>query len=437
MDVDALLEKLGNTIREVFNVDVSDVRFLGEHRWDKVLICSEGKVEWIPDGVEFGHGANIWVVKNRRSLAIRDQSESKEFTQGRVARNFGIRGFLAAPLISKNGDVIGVIRALSKSPRDFTAQEIELFEQMVSGAAIAIENSRLYMDLTISNNAKSEFLGVMSHELRTPLNIIMGYANLIKDDLAGESAAPHRQSLQIIEHHANSLLDIINAIMDATRIESGNVAVDKQEVYITDLFEQLKSTCALPKDKDIALLWELPDDLPNITSDYEKLRRILRNLIDNAIKFTQTGTITVSARLVEHGAALYLMKREANPVNQEAQNHGRPVPSVTYQVPDDTAVESKPGTWHVTPDTEDKIRDTRVIEFSVQDTGIGIAEQTLPFIFEIFRQGDSSNTRAYEGAGLGLYVAKKYSELLGANISVESSVGQGSTFTVAVPINKP
>ncbi|MGH7853309.1 MAG: GAF domain-containing protein, partial [Candidatus Binatia bacterium] len=406
MDVHALLEKLTATIRKVFKVDVADVRFLGNKRWQEVVISSEGGVEWSPGGGEFGQGATLWVANHRRSVSIRDYSEQKQFAPGRVVKRFGIRGFLAAPLISKNGDVIGVIRAMSKSPLEFTAREIELFEQLANGAAVAIENEQLYTNLQKSDKAKSEFLGVMSHELRTPLNVIMGYANLIKDDLVRDSDAPHRQALQIIEHHAKSLLSIINSIMDATQIESGNVAIANQEVYIGDLVDQLKSECNVPNQKDIALLWKISEGLPNVITDYAKLRRILQNLIDNAIKFTDTGTVSISARLASHD----LVKREGKNVSREA--------------------------YLVKREMRDTNDERRAIEFSVQDTGVGIAEEDRPFIFEMFRQADSSTTRAYEGAGLGLYIVKEYCDLLGASISVETALGKGSTFTVAIPINE-
>jgi len=407
MSVDTLLEKLTGRIREVFKVEMSDVRILVGTEWSHVTVASEDGFQYLPKGGELRVGATDWVIKNRKPIAIVDYLEQKEFTRGRVANMFAVRGFLAAPLLSKSGEVLGVIRALSKQPRTFSTQEIDLFQQLANGAAIAIENERLYANLQKSDKAKSEFLGVMSHELRTPLNVIMGYTNLIKDELAGDTNAPHRQSLQIIEHHANNLLAIINTIMDATRIESGEVTVDKQEVYLADLFEQLKTVCSLPKEKDIALLWNLPQGLPNFMTDYEKLRRILRNLIDNAIKFTDAGTVTISARLVDAG--------DAQDVSRISNLVSRP--------------ENR--------DTNDEIRDTpneiRAIEFSVRDTGVGIAEQVIPSIFDMFKQGDSSTTRAYEGAGLGLYIAKKYSDLLGATLTVESTAGQGSTFTLTIP----
>jgi PAS domain S-box-containing protein len=406
MDTGTLLEKLTATIREVFKVDIADVRFLGQQTWEKVLISGDQFVKWLPEGGPFGRGANIWVVNNRRSLAIRDHSEQAEFPPGRVAQMFGIRGFLAAPMIGKNGAVLGVIRALSKQPRTFTAQEIDLFEQFASGAAIAIENEKLYKDLEKSDRIKSEFLGVMSHELRTPLNVIMGYASLLNNDR--EANETQRQCLQTIESQAKNLLTMISRIMEATEIQAGTGVVAKQQVDVGDLLNQLKSEIEVPVEKGLILVWKAPDHVPLLTTAHEKLKHILQNLIENAVKFTDSGTVTISARLAE-GREASLVKR----ISPE-------------QISDDPRA------------TRDEARATndqqRVIEFSVQDTGVGIAEETLPFIFEMFRQADSSTTRLYEGAGLGLYIVKKYSELLGANISVESTLGKGSTFTVAIPV---
>ena len=431
LDVNTLLEKLTHTMREVFQVDIADARFLGKTRWQKVVIASEAGVEWPPGGGKMGEGATLWVANHRRSLAIRDYTEQKEFAPGRVVKKFGVHGFLAAPMIAKSGDVLGVIRVMSKRPRDFTSQEIDLFEQMARGAAIAIENEQLYTHLKKSDKAKAEFLGLMSHELRTPLNVIMGYAKLIKDDLVSEADAPHRQSLQIIEHNTHSLLRIIDTIMAATKIESGSVAVDRQEVCVEDLVEQLKSECTVPKQKNIALLWTLPDALPSIVTDYEKLGHILKNLIDNAIKFTETGTVTISVALRNADCGWRMAKSKNEDIGLQSGNPSGKRETRILQSTIDLSVMTEASAIRI-PQIE-----TRVIEFSVQDTGIGIAAQTLPSIFDIFKQGDSSDTRGYEGAGLGLYIVKKYSDLLGANITVESIVGKGSTFTLALPLNGP
>ena len=393
MDVDALLEKLTSTIREVFKVDISDIRFLAGGKWANIVVASEKLVQRLPEGGNSPRGATDWVVKNHKPIAIEDYQERKEFIPGRVTNMFGIRGFLAAPLMSKSGEVIGVIRALSKQPRTFTAQEIDLFEQLANGAAIAIENEQLYKNLEKSDKIKSEFLSVMSHELRTPLNVIMGYAAVVKDDLDREADELHRQSLQKIESQAENLLAMINTIMQATEIESGTIAVAKQQVDVDDLLKQLKSDVA--KKKDLVLIWKASDHLPVLMTDHEKLKRILQNLINNAVKFTENGTVTVSATSADS--------------QEQSAWHG----------------DSKPSAFGSQPS----------IEFKVSDTGIGIPEESLPVIFDRLKQVDSSATRAYEGVGLGLYIAKKYSELLGGQVEVESTEGRGSTFTVRIPCN--
>jgi GAF domain-containing protein/DNA-binding NarL/FixJ family response regulator/anti-sigma regulatory factor (Ser/Thr protein kinase) len=375
MEVDKLLEKLTATIRELFKADIADVRFLGNERWEQILVCTAEKTEWLPEGVEFGEGANLWVVKQRRSIAIRDYSQPGEFKPGRVSRRFAIRGFLAAPLIGRQGEVLGVVRALTKEARDFTSQEIDLFEQMANGAAIAIENSRLYGELQISNKVKSEFLGVMSHELRTPLNVITGYSNLLKQNLAAHGDVDGQSALRKIESQAEILLRMITTIMEATMIESGRSTFTKQRLDICTLVDQLKYENDLLKDNEVTLAWHITESLPVLHTDGQKLQSILQHLIDNAIKFTERGTVTISVRTTE-----------------------------------------------------------RHIEFCVTDTGVGIPAENLRSIFEIFKQGDSSDTRSFEGVGLGLYIANKYAELLGSSINVKSKVGEGSTFTLAVPL---
>jgi signal transduction histidine kinase len=321
---------------------------------------------------------------------------------------FGVRGFLAAPLSAKNGEVIGVIRALCKEPRNFTAQEIDLFEQFANGAAIAVENERLYIDLERSNKIKSEFLSIMSHELRTPLNVILGYASLAQDDSASAANQQHRHTAQKIEVQARELLDMINSIMDASQIESGAIGITKQKIHVGALFEDLQAAYDPKRQKDIALVWQVPDNLPDLVTDYDKLHRIMRNLIDNAIKFTECGTVTVSA----FGEVADL------PGGTRASFSEGDTPR---------ALQNNIGS------ANDAMRGTGHVEFAVQDTGIGIADENLPHIFDVFKQVDSSTTRDYGGIGVGLYIAKSFIELLGGQLRVCSEVGKGSTFTVRIP----
>ena len=226
---------------------------------------------------------------------------------------------------------------------------------------------------------KDEFLSVMSHELRTPLNVVMGYAGMMKDGLLGDLNPKQQEALEKIINRANDQLTLVNNILFATVLEAEKLKVDMHEVNLGDFLNQLRSIYDAPINKEITLSWNYPVELPFVRTDSGKLKQILRNLIDNAIKFTDKGSVTVSAGYIP---------------------------------------------------------DAKTVQFKVADTGIGISKETLPIIFEKFRQADSSETRPYGGVGLGLYIVKKLAESLGGKVEVESELGKGSTFTVTLPLEQ-
>jgi signal transduction histidine kinase len=230
--------------------------------------------------------------------------------------------------------------------------------------------------LVNASNAKDEFLNVMSHELRTPLNVISGYAQILKDGVLGRIQPEQDHGLRTILVQSQELLRMINEVLQVGSLESGNVSVKFADINLQDFFADIRSTYEVLPKKAIPLYWNIPDKLPIVNTDGEKLKHILQNLITNAIKFTEEGSVTISAR--------YL---------------------------------------------------SQAIEFKVKDTGIGMPNETLPSIFQMFRQLDSSGTRSYGGAGVGLYVVKKFVELLNGKIEVESVLDKGSTFTVIIPIH--
>jgi len=297
-------------------------------------------------------------------------------------RKKGMTSFLGLPLIAK-GEALGVIGfytrgviGFSREERPFSNEEVDFLSTLASQAAIAIHNSQLYEETKRANEVKTQFLSVMSHELRTPLNVIMGYAGIMKDGMLGEVNPEQEKSMGKVMRQTNDLLAMITSILEVTKMEAGATLVERQEVYLTDFLNSIKSLHSLPLDKDVTLHWDYPSDLPVLMTDSGKLKQILYSLINNAIKFTERGQVTLSAR---------------------------------------------------------HLPEAKTVEFQVKDTGIGIKKELLSVIFERFRQADSSETRNYGGVGLGLYIVKQFTDLLGGKVEVESEPSKGSTFTVTIP----
>ncbi|HWP59038.1 MAG TPA: GAF domain-containing protein [Candidatus Acidoferrales bacterium] len=394
LELQNLLHKLTAQVRQVLGVDVCEVRTFGGDIWRELAISGLAEERNAPRGRGRRMGLSSWIRKNRRPLAIFDAHKQTEYVLSRRMQNGNLRGFLGVPLITREGEVIGVLRCMTYEPRAFSAAECELLQQLANGAAIAIENARLYKDLEKSNKVKTEFLGIMSHELRTPLNIIMGYTTMLFEEMLGEIKPEQREALNKVIRQSKQLLAMVESIMEATKIESGSVVVEKQEVGLTNFLEDLRSAYDMPLEKDVKVLWDYPSDLPAVAIDRVKLTHVLQNLIDNAIKFTEQGTVTVCARVLERGLGV---SSSASPVGGEEK------------------------------------QEAPVVEFSVADTGVGIAAKDLPVIFDMFRQIDSSDTRLYGGVGLGLYIVKKFTEVLGGTVGVQSEPGKGSVFSVRIP----
>ncbi|MBI2538943.1 MAG: GAF domain-containing protein, partial [Deltaproteobacteria bacterium] len=295
---------------------------------------------------------------------LQNDARYAELSHSKASKSAGLSFFAGLPIKSKTR-TLGVLLCVGQSPRRLTSEEVNLINSMTHQIGTATENIRLYetakeqaLALEKSNKIKDEFLSVMSHELRTPLNVVVGYSGMLKDRLLGELNPTQQQALEKIINRANDQLATINNILFATVLETENY----------------------------------PGDLPFIKADSAKLRQVLQNLINNAIKFTDKGSITISTR--------FLPVSDSHPLRfGETGNRG-----------------------------------TGVVEFKVADTGVGIPKEMLPVIFDRFRQVDSSETRSFGGVGLGLYIVKKFTELLGGTVEVESEVGKGSTFTVTIPV---
>lgn len=243
-------------------------------------------------------------------------------------------------------------------------------------ASLALENARLMEELERANRLKSDFVGAMSHELRTPLNVVMGYTYLLRKKEYGPLTADQEAILEHIDHSAADLRDLINATLDINRLEAGRLPLTIAELGIADLLREIRAAFAdrLRKQTEVEVRWEVEPQLPVLRTDRAKLEVVVTNLIANALKFTQHGSVTVRAQKRDKG-----------------------------------------------------------VEVTVVDTGIGIPQEALPIIFEPFRQLSGTPARRYRGVGLGLYIARRFIELLGGTIGVESTLGEGSTFRIWIP----
>ena len=255
-------------------------------------------------------------------------------------------------------------------------------EQVVEAARDAAEEA---------NRAKSTFIANMSHELRTPLSAIIGYSEMLQEEIedSGDSGgiAP---DLAKIESNARHLLGLINDVLDLSKVESGKMEVYAETFDAAEMVRDVAATVrGLIEKKGNTLDLRLASDLGAMHSDVTKVRQILLNLLSNAAKFAEGGTITLSA---ERGPSL---ERVADGSGQD---------------------------W---------------MTFRVSDTGIGMTEEQLAKLFQRFQQADASTTRKFGGTGLGLSITKAFSTMLGGDIVVESAPGQGSTFTVSLPVTFP
>ncbi len=281
---------------------------------------------------------------------------------------------------------------LAKERSDVAAGSTQIFETAKAQAkeiALLLEELRQKKQLLEQAiRSRDQFLGIMSHELRTPLNVIFGYARLLKDRVLGEISPTQAEAAVKIMNHAREQLMMVTDILELAGIEAGESVARREEVCPARLLDEMRDDYEIPDGKDIVLSWDYPADLPALNTDADKLKHALRNIIHNALKFTLCGTVTVSARALAPAF---------------------PAASASPQPPR-----------------------AHTVEIRVEDTGIGIAEEHLPHIFDRFHQIDGSNTRRYGGVGMGLYVVKKLLPLIGAEIQATSAAGQGSIFTLTL-----
>jgi len=319
-----------------------------------------------------------------------------------IQQALGFKKFIITPLVAER-KVVGALIGASKN--EFVDESsVDVLENFANQAALAIESAQLFeelrkknKDLEQANKIKSEFLAIMSHELRTPLTAVIGFSELLMEEVMGELNPEQKEYLREVVTNSDHLLHLINSILDLSKVESGKMALNIEPFDMTRLSKEVKSSVQpLLKKKGLKLDLFIPEELPLIEADERKIKQVLLNLISNSIKFTQEGGkigIQISYSPYTKGSWLYPKK-----INQEDLIGG-------------------------------------FFKIVVEDTGIGIREKDLEKIFEPFSQVDSSYTRKYQGTGLGLALTKQFVEMHGGIIWAESELKQGSRFTVILPAN--
>jgi signal transduction histidine kinase len=265
------------------------------------------------------------VFESQRPLAILNLEKNPAHPAD-LARKYGFTSYLGVPLSAKE-ERLGVIGLFTKGEHEFTAQEIEFLNTLAGQAAIAIHNARLFeetkkqaIELERSNKVKDEFLSVISHELRTPLNIISGYTTLLRDKTLGEVQPEQQDALKKIEGQSRDLLMMVDSILDVTLLETQREPLANNDVNIDALLSEVRADCAVFTQKELDIVCDYAHDLPVVTADSKKLKRILQNLIHNAVKFTAEGQITISAKLRDTPSNRATFEPKQSSVGQQTAN---------------------------------------------------------------------------------------------------------------------
>ena len=320
-------------------------------------------------------------ARERRPIAVRDLGDIELDPHLRILYDAGWRSLVAVPLLRED-QIVGSLIVRRKRTGDFSQETLELLETFASQSALALLNAQLYhelqeqsAELAVASQHKSEFLASMSHELRTPLNAVLGFSEVLLERMFGDINERQEDYLRDIHSSGRHLLELLNEILDLSKVEAGRMELAYSTVELAPLLEH---TASMLRERaglhGIDLRVEVDPDASTVYADELRLKQVVLNLMTNAVKFTgDGGSVVVRA-----------------------------------------------------------VRGTAEIRISVTDTGIGVPEADRERIFESFQQGGRGASRE-EGTGLGLTLSRRIVELLGGEMWMESEVGVGSTFAFSIP----
>ncbi len=321
----------------------------------------------------------------RRPVQVPDLEADLEYRLRDFLLREGVRALVAVPLLRED-KVVGALVIRRKTAGEFPDPVVKLLQTFAGQSVLAIENARLFkeireksLQLEVASQLKSQFLANMSHELRTPLNAIIGVTEMLHEDAVDLKREDELEPLERVLRAARHLLALINDILDLSKIEAGKMDIHIDSFAIKPLIDdvvQTISTMAVKNGNEVVV--DCPVDIGTMDADQTRIRQALLNLVSNANKFTEKGTVTIAAR--------------------RSSDEGRE--------------------W---------------VTMAVTDTGIGLTPEQMGKLFQDFVQADASTTRKYGGTGLGLAISRRSCQMMGGDISVTSERGKGSTFTIRLP----
>ncbi len=331
-----------------------------------------------------GDGAVGGIAVSKEPIQVRDTlDESYRSGRKELVIRMGYRAVLAVPLLRED-HLLGALLVNRRTPGPFAPEIVDLLKTFATQSAMAIQNARLFREiaekgkeLEVASQHKSQFLASMSHELRTPLNALLGFNEMILGDVYGEVPADMQPPLAQMQSSGKHLLRLINNVLDLAKIEAGRMELAMTDYSVQDTVESVRSTLEpLAADKGLKFVATVPPDIPLAHGDAGRISQCLMNLAGNSLKFTKAGKVEISV---------------------EAKNG-----QLTYRV---------------------------------SDTGIGIPPDKIGSLFTEFKQTDATIASEYGGTGLGLSISKKFVEMHGGRIWVESELGKGSTFIFEIPLH--
>jgi signal transduction histidine kinase len=330
-------------------------------------------------------GSNVSLAAQQRApVQVADLKEEKPTPLQEIILRAGYRALLVMPLLSPD-KVVGALVVRRKAPGSFSAPVLDLLQTFAAQSVLAIQNARLFQEIEeksrqieLASQHKSQFLANMSHELRTPLNAIIGLTEILTEHAPRFGTEKALEPLHRVLKAGRHLLNLINEILDLSKIEAGKLELNPATVNLAPLIDEVIGTARqLAEQNKNRLVLEAPDDLGALTVDPMRLRQILLNLLSNACKFTKQGEVALRARKLVDGRD-----------------------------------------W---------------IEVAVADSGIGMTAEQQAKLFEAFTQADASTAQRFGGTGLGLAITRKLARIMGGDVTVTSEPGKGSVFTVRLP----